>query len=381
MLRNFLAGTFVITLVSSAWATNLNMNVKATANNTNAVTVAPNAPVDFYIEGTLGDDLNEGLALVGFNLHFTGGALAADTVDIPAGAFACGNPMPAFVKPEGITNPAGFQGTLISGELVQVGGGQNTIRNTVANAPFPIGAVLLGVARPGGCGTAVIATGGVTAPAAEGSYQLHVQELFANVIRDGETGEVFYATDAAGVGTITNLTINVVSCQADTNSVVSSSPVTQKSLWKTQRNVARLTFASNLAAVPAIQIRELLDAGAFGPDLSANFIMSIEGGTVLRIADNGSHLAHRKWYAVSNDADCDGLADFEFQFVVQIGDANNDGRVLFTDLANINACIPTDPAADSNRRDINGDGRVLFTDMAAANARIPSDIVPKPTGH
>ena len=73
MLRNFLAGTFVITLVSSAWATNLNMNVKATANNTNAVTVAPNAPVDFYIEGTLGDDLNEGLALVGFNLHFTGG--------------------------------------------------------------------------------------------------------------------------------------------------------------------------------------------------------------------------------------------------------------------------------------------------------------------
>ena len=97
--------------------------------------------------------------------------------------------------------------------------------------------VLLGVARPGGCGTAVIATGGVTAPAAEGSYQLHVQELFANVIRDGETGELFYATDAAGVGTITNLTINVVSCQADTNSVVSSSPVTQKSLWKTQRNV------------------------------------------------------------------------------------------------------------------------------------------------
>jgi hypothetical protein len=201
---------------ASAWASNLNVSVKS--GGLNAVTVLPNTVVNFQVEGILSDDLNEGLALVGFDLHFTGGALASDTIAVPVGAIACGNPMPAFVKPDGITNPdpAGYRGTLISGDLVQVGGGQNTIKNSVDNpacapncAPFPIGAVLTGVAQPAVCGTAVIATGSLTAPAANGSYQLQVLNLFANVIKDGETGATFFATVAAGQGTNTPLTINV----------------------------------------------------------------------------------------------------------------------------------------------------------------------------
>ncbi len=227
-MKRFVVCSLAVGLCSaSAWASNLNVSVKS--GGSNAVTVAPNTVVNFQVEGTLSDALNEGLALVGFDLTFTGGALPTTTVVTPAGAISCANPMPAFVKPDGITNPAGYGGTLIGGNLVQVGGGQNTINNSVNNpacapncAPFPIGAVLTGVAQPGGCGTAVIATGSVTAPAADGAYQLNVINLFANVIKDGETGAVFWATEAAGVGTITNLTINVSA--APCNGFVSTSP-------------------------------------------------------------------------------------------------------------------------------------------------------------
>jgi len=208
---------------ASAWAaSNLNVSVKSGGGNT--VNVGPSAVVNFQVEGILSDDVNEGLALVGFDLHFTGGALAAGAVGTPSGALSCANPMPSMVKPDGITNPAGFGGTLIGSDLVQVGGGQNTIKNSISNpacapncAPYPVGTVLLGVAQPSVCGTAILATGSLTAPAGIGSYELQVLNLFANIIKDGETGTVFFATEAAGVGTITNLTINVPPCSSVTS--------------------------------------------------------------------------------------------------------------------------------------------------------------------
>jgi hypothetical protein len=194
-------------------ATNINISVQQT-NGTNAITVGPGDTVNYKIVGVLTDDLNEGLALVGLSLDFTGGPLAAGNT--PAGAISCVNPMPAFVIPDGITNPAGFGGTVIGGDLIQAGGAQNTIKNTADNAAFPIGAVLTGVAQPGGCGAAVIMTGSFVVPIglADGVYALNAFDVFANVITDGETGTVFWATEAAGVGSVTNLTINVGGCTA-----------------------------------------------------------------------------------------------------------------------------------------------------------------------
>lgn len=202
-------------MATPALASNLNVTVKSGGSST--VNVAPGATVNFTVEGILSDTLNEGLALVGFDLHFTGGALPANTVVEPAGAISCGNPMPAFVKPDGITNPVGYKGTLIGGDLVQVGGGQNTIKNSVDNpacapncAPFPVGTPILGVAQPGVCGNAVIATGSFAAPMTPGSYQLQVINGFANVIKDGEVlANAFLATEAAGVNVSANLQVNV----------------------------------------------------------------------------------------------------------------------------------------------------------------------------
>jgi len=187
-----------------------NLGVSVESEGSNSVIVAPGATVRYEVVGILSDDANEGLALVGFDLDFDGRDLtqADSPTGMPTGT--CENPMINFTIPWGITNPAGYGGTVIGGDLIQVGGAQNTIKNTVDNAPFPIGEVLTGVAQPGGCGPALLVTGRLTAPAVDGTYTLALENLFANVIREGETGAgPFWATEAAGVGTITNLTIKV----------------------------------------------------------------------------------------------------------------------------------------------------------------------------
>jgi hypothetical protein len=201
-------------------------------------------------------------------------------------------------------------------------------------------------------------------------------------------GQPFACCAGAGTGTCTEyvsggtFTFHVgTGCTPVT--LTASSPVTQKSWWRTTKNIARLTFSGAISAPLAgnVKIQQLLDAGAFGADLSGTFTFTVEPGNILKVRDNAATLQHRTWYAVRNTGDWACVAPFEVQYVVQMGDGNNDGRVLFTDLGFINSVIPRDPAADDDRHDINSDGRVLFTDMGVANAKIPSDIVPKPTGH
>lgn len=384
MKRVFTASLAVALTASFASATDLNVSVKATVNDTNAITVAPGDPVEFYITADLSDDLNEGLALVGFNLHFTGNALASDTIDIPGGAISCGNPMPGFVKPDGITNPAGYGGTLIGDDLVQVGGAQNTILNTVANAAFPIGAVLTGIAQPAGCGTAVIATGSLTAPG-EGIYELQLSELFANVIKDGETGDVFWATEAAGVGSVSSLVITV---GGDVPvGLASASPACDSTLTRSNGNVVRFTFDGTVASTPVpgeIKVFALDTAGAFtGGDLSANFSFSLEAGdTVLRVEETGTAYSNVTWYGVVNDGAWSGVKAFQVDYVVAPGNVNGDPFTDFGDLSAIFA-NQTGAASDQNVYDINSDGFVDFGDLSAANAFIaPASVLPtKPSGH
>jgi hypothetical protein len=207
--------TVLATAVASSLALAADINLSAKSAGSNSVNAAPGASVPFQIEATLTGGASEGLALIGFDLDFTGGNLAANTLTAPvAGVPSCASPMPNFVKNLGITNPAGYLGTLIGGDLIQIGGGQNTINNVQANAEFPVGVVIPQVAKGGatGCppnGPAIVAVGSLTAPMANGVYTLEIENVFANVIRAGETGVPFWATEAAGVGMVTNLTITV----------------------------------------------------------------------------------------------------------------------------------------------------------------------------
>ncbi len=168
----------------------------------------------------------------------------------------------------------------------------------------------------------------------------------------------------------------------------SSNPTTGKSLWRNQNNVIRLTFDADIAApdAGAVMIQEMLAGGTCGDDLSAGFAFTVENDgqgrpLVLKIDEAGSSLVHRKWYAVRNTGDWTDVAPFTVQYVVQVGDATNDGRVLNTDFGWVNAAIPNFNAADDDRRDINGDGRILNTDFGVLNSQIPSFPVAKPSGH
>ena len=171
-------------------------------------------------------------------------------------------------------------------------------------------------------------------------------------------------------------------------SMVSANPCADDSLPRTRRNIARLTFSGDISAPGegAVLIQEMLPGGGFGPEVSGSFAFGV-GNTdaglprILRIWDDADTLANQKWYAIRNTGGWIGVKDFEVQYVVQMGDANNDGRVQFSDLSYINAGVPTDPAHDDDRKDINGDGKVLLDDVYAANTFVPADTIPKPSGH
>lgn len=151
-----------------------------------AATVAPDAEYSFQIVAELGAG-SDGLALIGVDLAADGVALSP---------LAPGASMSSFVRDEGLTNPAGYGGTESGGDLLQIGGGQNTIGYSTddpayPNPSYPIGDVVLGI---GDEAAVVIAEGTVTAPSS-GSFTLTISNAFANTIDEGQT-EAPYAVSA-----------------------------------------------------------------------------------------------------------------------------------------------------------------------------------------
>ncbi len=186
-------------------------------------------------------------------------------------------------------------------------------------------------------------------------------------------------------GDVTGGTVELV--VGDPKAVLTSSdPACGVSWPRSANNFAMLTFDGDLMApgVGEVEVRELLATGAFGADLSTNFTFSIvnDGGglpRILRVVENGTQLTDRTWYAIIDNGWAN-VDPFEVDIVHLIGDENGDGRVLSSDVVNINSSISFSLVTDS-RRDINGDNRVLSADVISANGRIQFATVPKPDGH
>jgi len=379
MKKSVVAAFAVFGLATAAFASNLNVSVRS--NGVNEIHVGSGAVVPYEVFGVLSDSQNEGLALFGFDLTADCG-ISLPRANVPNTA-----PMNNFVTPLGINNPPdalGFGGTPQNGMLKQVGGGQNTIKNTIDNAPFPIAeTVLLGLGQPPA--GLVLVNGSFTAPQTDVDLVCHVTlgNLFGNVIKDGETGEIFFKTEAFGAGTITNLTVHVTAVPEGVT-LVSSTPACNGSLWRSEKNAILLDFDGQIAAPTAgqIEIVPLLANGMFGANVNngSNFTFAVQnGGTRLRISEVGTVLAHRTWYRVRH-ANWPNVTDFAVDLVVQVGDASGDGRVLAIDVGTVNAGVPCASCPD-DRRDMNGDNRILALDVGIANARVPSPNVTKPSGH
>jgi hypothetical protein len=180
-----------------AATTNLALDIRSSAGSSSVV-VAPGRVAHYQIVGTLSDSASDGLAYFSTNLAFSGGPLVQAAN--PSSA-----PMTSFSPPLGFANPAGFGGTLVAGQLLQVGGAQNTIHNTIA--PAPIGTVQIGIAQPSA--PQVLVTGDVVAPYTVGMYTLSASGSKANVIRAGQSGSTFYKVDKVGNTSSIALTVEV----------------------------------------------------------------------------------------------------------------------------------------------------------------------------
>ena len=134
----------------------------------------------------------------------------------------------------------------------------------------------------------------------------------------------------------------------------------------------------NLPGNNSFTIRELLDDGQYGPDLSDEFVVIKSGLSGFWFYADEAVLNNQTWYELNTDGTWNNVAPFTLQWLVQFGDVNNDGSTLENDLPAIRIrdfCFP------SCRDDINGDDHVEDEDLRLIESFIPSSFVPKPSGH
>lgn len=189
-----------------ASASDLDLQIRS-AGQAN-ITVSPGQLISYDVVGELSDANNEGLALFSIDLGMPGATLTP--LSFPSSAN-----MLNFAKPLGMTNPAGFGGTQMGSALRQIGGMQNTLKNSFA--PVPSGSVLTGIAQFGAPET--LATGMFNAPTVSGDYTLAPTNVIANVIRMGQSGSPTWMCDKAGIGTLSGLHIKVTSLTNSTGVV------------------------------------------------------------------------------------------------------------------------------------------------------------------
>lgn len=206
-IRPFLLTSLCLLTVPSANASDLNLQV--TSGGAQTVYVQTGQTVSYVVAGELSDNMNQGLAFFAFDLEFSGGALPQ--ADAPTSAN-----MLNFATPLGLNNPAGFGGTLNNGNLIQIGGAQNTINQTFAAAPS--GLVMTGIAAQGS--PEVLVSGSFTAPTTAGTYFLAPTNMHANVIDANATSMPFWTVSTAQPGVTLGLTVNVSDCTPPSNSCV-----------------------------------------------------------------------------------------------------------------------------------------------------------------
>jgi hypothetical protein len=255
-------GLALVATGSTALATDLNVVVHSGGQS--QLTAKPGAVVPYAVTLELGDASTDGLAGFTFDLAFDGGALGA------AVAPASG-PTMSFRSPQGFSNPNGFAGTLINGELIQVGGAQNTLLN--AFAPQPIGAVTIGVAQPGS--SVLVISGTVQVPTEAGTFTLSARDVLANGIVAGQTPSSFYKVEEL-TAAVTDLVITVPATLArDVANISLSSGGVQNLTLDAGSKYAGAVFwvlGSASGTLPGFQARNVLIP--LNPDSYTNYTLT-----------------------------------------------------------------------------------------------------------
>jgi hypothetical protein len=157
------------------------------------------AVLEFDIIGELTDTANDGLAAIGFdlNLAVNGAPVDLSTTDVLVTA---GPDMGPFVPNWGLANPAGYGGTHVGGDLVQIGGAQDTINNAGTVAPFPTGPVEEGIGHTAVVLAHVTITLTDNPDSGEANaYTFTVDQVFGNVMDLDQDGPVYTVTALGNV--------------------------------------------------------------------------------------------------------------------------------------------------------------------------------------
>ena len=156
------------------------------------------------------------------------------------------------------------------------------------------------------------------------------------------------------------------------------------SLSREGNNILRLPFDVDLNTVPVageIQVRPLVDGGTFGADISGSLVITVEDGNILTLTETGQVLTNGVWYGITNTGGWSGVADFQVDYAVVYGDANETLFSSATDLSAIRAnFLDLGLTPDNSRYDINTIGGITATDLSAARADF-SDLLLTPSGH
>ena len=299
----------------------------------------------------------------------------------------------------GATDPA----LTVSGFQWDIGAAGHYKDEDLAGGPDGVAVAYALMAEDAGAQATLPATG---SSLKVGSFQVTCPdpgdpEYVLDVLDPGQVNGDFNATVSYGFGMVLGDDITYLNppggmtggnimfqCVAEAT-YVEMQPADTISLWRTQMNIVRLKFDRSLAAAPTpgsgeLKIEQMLAGPATGADQAAAFAFALDGaGDILKITENmpkdPTVLPHRTWWRLINDGSWAGVAPFEIQLVVQVGDVNNDGLVLGNDGGIVNGA-PTPGVPDDDRRDIDGNTLILGNDGGLVNGKVPSPPVPKPAG-
>ncbi len=162
--------------------------------------------------------------------------------------------------------------------------------------------------------------------------------------------------------------------------LIASNPADSGSLWRSAKNIVRLTFNCPIPAINPgdVIIRTMPMGCAFGADLSGGFAIAVDPAdpNVLKIVENGTVLTHRTWYRIETN-NWAGVGDFKVDYLLQIGDCTFDKFVTPADLSCINteAAIPG-MKPDDARCDIDGNRFCTPADLSNSNSHSSGFVVP-----
>ncbi len=205
-------GVFVMLLGSAQAATSIDITI------VDVTECAGFAGYDYYhtfeIHGELTGDASAGLAGFSLDLRATLGGVPYELTEAVVQP-PSDNSMDWFALSPGVTNVAGYGGTLIAGKLVQIGGAQDTTGRSGQTSPVPV-ALNVAVGAPQVLARVTVEL--TQAPATGETYDFIVENFRGNVINPSQTGPIYAVTamEPPSAATTASWTCVGACCQDET---------------------------------------------------------------------------------------------------------------------------------------------------------------------